>query len=97
MARIALGGFMHETNCFVPERTDFEQFANPADRPGILRGQDIIETLGVSGAATSGFLAGIGDNHELSPLLWTGATAGSSSRTSCESQPPSPARGSRNS
>ncbi len=76
MARIAIGGFMHETNCFVPERTDFEQFARPADRPGILRGQEIVETLRPSGGATAGFLAGIGDNHELSPLLWAGATAG---------------------
>ena len=39
MARIAIGGFLHETNCFVPGVTDYEQFARPADRPGILRGE----------------------------------------------------------
>jgi microcystin degradation protein MlrC len=76
MARIAIGGFMHETNCFVPERTGFDDFAHPADRPGILRGDEIVETLAGSGAATAGFLEGIGGNHEMRPLLWTGATAG---------------------
>ena len=40
MARIAIAGFMHETNCFVPGVTDYEDFAHPADRPGILRGED---------------------------------------------------------
>ena len=42
MARIALAGFMHETNCFVPGATDYEHFARPADRPGILRGDEVM-------------------------------------------------------
>ena len=45
MARIAIAGFMHETNCFVPDTTDFENFANPPDRSGILRGEEILETF----------------------------------------------------
>ena len=76
MARIALGGFMHETNCFVPDRTGFDQFAHPADRPGILRGEEILDRFAESGSATAGFLSAIGHNHALEPLLWTGATAG---------------------
>ena len=46
MARIAVGGFHHETNCFVPERTDFAYFASHRDRPPLVRGQDVIEWLG---------------------------------------------------
>ncbi|MDP7548959.1 MAG: M81 family metallopeptidase, partial [Alphaproteobacteria bacterium] len=46
MARIAIGGFMHETNCFVPELTDYQHFARPADRPGILRGEENSWVLG---------------------------------------------------
>jgi len=76
MARIAIGGFMHETNCFVPGVTDFENFANPADRAGILRGDEILEEFAERGAATAGFLNGNDGNHEVSPLLWTSTTPG---------------------
>jgi len=33
MARIAVGGFHHETNSFSAERTDFAYFASHPDRP----------------------------------------------------------------
>ena len=42
MARIAIAGFMHETNCFVPGVTDYGDFARPTDRPGILRGDEVM-------------------------------------------------------
>ena len=76
MARIAIAGFMHETNCFVPEATDFENFANPPDRPGILRGERILEEFAERGASTAGFLNGSDGNHEIAPLLWTSTTPG---------------------
>jgi microcystin degradation protein MlrC len=37
MARIAVAGFQHETNCFVAERTDFAYFLRHRDRPPLLR------------------------------------------------------------
>jgi microcystin degradation protein MlrC len=76
MARIAIGGFMHETNCFVPELTDYQHFARPADRPGILRGEEILTEFAVSGASTAGFIAGNDGNHQLAALLWTSTTPG---------------------
>ena len=76
MARIAIAGFMHETNCFVPDTTDFENFANPPDRSGILRGEGILETFAEKGASTAGFLNGSENNHEIAPLLWTSTTPG---------------------
>ncbi|MEL0112293.1 MAG: M81 family metallopeptidase [Rickettsiales bacterium] len=76
MARIAIAGFMHETNCFVPDVTDFENFANPPDRPGILRGERILEEFAEKGASTAGFLKGSDGNHEIAPLLWTSTTPG---------------------
>ncbi len=76
MARIAIGGFMHETNCFVPEVTDYEHFARPADRPGILRGEEILTAFAVSGASTAGFIAGNDGNQQLAALLWTSTTPG---------------------
>jgi microcystin degradation protein MlrC len=36
MARIAIGGFQHETNCFVASRKDFRYFADHRDRPPLV-------------------------------------------------------------
>ncbi|MGA0393562.1 MAG: M81 family metallopeptidase [Rhodospirillales bacterium] len=76
MARIAVGGFMHETNCFVPGVTDFEYFAEHRDRPPLCRGDEIFDWLPNAGMALSGFLDAIDDEHELVPLIWTSGGAG---------------------
>src|SRR5581483_9629686 len=76
MARIAVGGFHHETNCFVAERTDFAYFASHRDRPPLVRGREVIEWLGDTRFALSGFLRDMGTRHEIVPLLWTSGGAG---------------------
>ena len=76
MARIAIGGFMHETNCFVPGVTDFDYFAEHRDRPPLCRGQEIFDWLPGAGMGLSGFLEAIGKDHELLPLVWTSGGAG---------------------
>jgi len=76
MARIAVGGFHHETNCFVPTRTDFEYFAAHRDRPPLVRGQDVIKWLSNTSFALSGFLSTMGTRHDYVPLLWTSGGAG---------------------
>ena len=70
MARIAIGGFQHETNCFVPEPTDFAYFAAHRDRPPLCRGDDVVEWLTGVSFAMSGFLDEMASAHELVPLLW---------------------------
>lgn len=76
MARIAIAGFMHETNCFVPGFTEYEDFAHPPDRAGILRGGEVLAEFAERGASTAGFLRGSDGNHEIYPLLWTSTTPG---------------------
>ncbi|MGY8960617.1 MAG: M81 family metallopeptidase, partial [Alphaproteobacteria bacterium] len=76
MARIAIGGFMHETNCFVPEPTEYDDFAHPSDRPGILRDDEITLEFAEQGASSAGFIVGNDGNHEIKPLLWTSTTPG---------------------
>ena len=76
MARIAIGGFQHETNCFVPTRTDFAYFAAHRDRPPLVRGPDVLEWLSDTSFALSGFLREMGDAHDYAPLLWTSGGAG---------------------
>ena len=76
MARIAVGGFHHETNCFVPTRTDFAYFAAHRDRPPLVRGPEVLEWLGNTSFALSGFLQSMGSAHEYVPLIWTSGGAG---------------------
>src|SRR5438552_6738570 len=74
MARIAVGGFQHETNTFAPLRASWADFERADAWPGFVRGPELI-------AAVEGFnipIAGAvktfqGLGHELVPLCWCSA------------------------
>lgn len=76
MARIAVGGFHHETNCFVLPQTDFAYFASHRDRPPLVRGAGVLEWLRPSSFALGGALAALEPRHEIVPVLWTSGGAG---------------------
>lgn len=76
MARIAVGGFHHETNTFVSTVTDYAYFCSHRDRPPLVRGQDVFKWLDGSSFALSGFMAQMKSEHDLVPLLWTSGGAG---------------------
>ena len=76
MARIAVGGLLHETNSFVPGRTDFDYFAIQRDQPPLVRGAEVLERLSDTSYALSGFITECGTQHELVPLLWASGSAG---------------------
>lgn len=76
MARIAIAGFQHETNCFVDSRTDFAYFASHRDRPPLVYGQDVLTWLDKTSFAITGFIGAMRSSHELVPLLWTSGGAG---------------------
>jgi len=76
MARIAIGGFQHETNCFVEPKTDFAYFAAHRDRPPLVYGADVVKWLTETTFALAGFLSEMAAQHELVPLLWTSGGAG---------------------
>jgi microcystin degradation protein MlrC len=76
MARIAVGGFQHETNCFVPVPTDFEYFTSVGDRPPLCMGDEVLRNLPNRSFAMSGFLADMAERHQLAPLVWTSGGAG---------------------
>jgi len=76
MARIAVGGFQHETNCFITARTDFDAFVTIGDRPALSRGEEIFRNLPGRAFAMSGFLADMAERHDLTPLVWAGGGAG---------------------
>ena len=76
MARIAIGGFLHETNCFVPMRTDYAYYNNGGEFPPLARGVEVIERTIGAPFGMPGFLDEMGDEHELVPLIWGHAGAG---------------------
>jgi microcystin degradation protein MlrC len=76
MARIAVGGFHHETNTFVKTPTDFAYFASHRDRPPLVRRGDVLKWLNGVSFALSGFLQIMADEHDIVPLLWTSGGAG---------------------
>jgi len=76
MARIAIGGFQHETNSFVAHRADFAYFSVRRDRPPLVRGDELVESLSGGSYAMSGFVASMGKRHDLLPLVWASGGAG---------------------
>lgn len=77
MARIAVGGFMHESNSFVPGRTDYAKYAaGNSDRPALSRGQEMIERLSNISCSSAGFFEIAGVVHELLPTVWASTLAG---------------------
>lgn len=73
-ARVAIGGFLHETNTFAPTRADIAAFEQgggyiPMTRGAALPKRAAGVNLGVSGALDHAVRAG----WEIAPLLWAGA------------------------
>jgi hypothetical protein len=74
MARIAVGGFQHETNTFAPQRASWADFERADAWPGFVRGPELIDAvegfnIPIAGAVKT--LQGLG--HELVPLCWCSA------------------------
>jgi len=75
MARIAIGGFHHETNTFAPVKADLEDFENAPGQPQTPRGAQIPGEMQGLNIAISGFMeTARGQGHELVPTLWAAAT-----------------------
>lgn len=71
MARVAIGGFLHETNTFAASRADYIAFRTPDAWPGIIRGPEIIPAVTGLALPIAGFISeAIGDGHDLVPTLW---------------------------
>jgi microcystin degradation protein MlrC len=70
-AKIAVGGFLHETNTFAPTATRFQDFAQPGGWLGLVRGPELFEALTGINLAASGFIeAARSAGNSLVPLLW---------------------------
>src|SRR5437868_782856 len=75
MARIAIGGFQHETNTFAPSRADYAQFEAGGGWPGIQFGAAIfpaVQGANIPAAGAVDALKGMG--HELVGTAWAAAS-----------------------
>ena len=74
MARIAVAGFLHETNTFAPIKTTWDDFLRAEDFPGLTEGAAILETFPPMNIGVGGFIgAAQGAGHELLPIAWSAA------------------------
>ena len=70
MPRIAIAGFLHETNTFATDPTTYADFCKVAAFPGILRGAQMLENPRFP-LATGGFVtAAKAKGWDLVPVLW---------------------------
>jgi len=63
MARIAVGGFQHETNTFAPQQATWEEFVRADAWPPLLRGPEMI-------AGVEGFNIPISGASEAAGRAW---------------------------
>ncbi len=74
MARIAIAGFLHETNTFVDRRTGMDAFVTADAWPGLVQGNALLQAVAGTNIAIAGFIQeAAAHDHELVPLLWTSA------------------------
>src|ERR1700724_1255740 len=74
MARIAVGGFQHETNTFAPQRASWADFERADAWPGFLRGSALIDAVEGFNIPIAGAVKTVQElGHELVPLCWCSA------------------------
>ncbi|RDD61400.1 M81 family metallopeptidase [Ferruginivarius sediminum] len=75
MARIAVGGFQHETNTFAPAKATFADFERAGAWPGLVRGRALLEGVRGINLPIAGFIEEARRlGHEVLPLSWAQAT-----------------------
>jgi len=74
MARIAVGGFQHETNTFAALPATYADFEAPDAWPGLVRGQELIEAVRGINLPAAGFIdEACASGCRLHPLAWCAA------------------------
>ena len=75
MARIAFGGFQHETNTFSTALAAYEDFERAGGWPGLSRGKEIFAAVEGTNLPVAGFIAAATRaKYDLLPLLWCSAS-----------------------
>src|SRR6059058_867404 len=74
MTRIAIGGFLHETNTFAPTKATYEDFVHGGGWPRMAKGSDVLRLRNIN-VGISGFIeAAEAEGWELVPTIACGAS-----------------------
>lgn len=75
MARIAIGGFQHETNTFAPSKADYPQFEAGGGWPGVKYGEPIFGALEGANIPAQGAVRALrAAGHSLAGTAWAAAS-----------------------
>src|SRR5260370_5419754 len=64
MTRIAVGGFLHETNTFAPTKATYDDFVHGGGWPAMAQGAKLLEKMRSINVGMAGFLSGAGGARE---------------------------------
>lgn len=75
MARIGIGGFLHETNTFAPSKATLQDFKTGGGWPPLMQGQDMFAGTRNVNIGIAGFIAEAARfGWQLVPTIWAAAT-----------------------
>jgi microcystin degradation protein MlrC len=75
MTRIAVGGFLHETNTFAPTKATYEDFVHGGGWPSMTTGGDLLKVMRRINVGLAGFVDAAEENGwELVPTIACGAS-----------------------
>ncbi|AUC98005.1 microcystin degradation protein MlrC [Bradyrhizobium sp. SK17] len=75
MTRIAVGGFLHETNTFAPTKATYDDFVHGGGWPSMTRGADVLKVMRKINVGLAGFVeAAEANGWELVPTLFAAAS-----------------------
>jgi microcystin degradation protein MlrC len=75
MPRIAVGGFLHETNTFAPSKATYDMFVQGGGWPAMIEGEAMYAALHNVNVSASGFIDAAREaGWEIAPLVWAAAT-----------------------
>ena len=75
MTRIAVGGFLHETNTFAPTKATYDAFVHGGGWPAMSQGAQLIEKMRGINVGMAGFVpAAEQQGWELVPTIWCAAS-----------------------
>src|ERR1700694_954741 len=75
MTRIAVGGFLHETNTFAPTKATYEGFVHGGGWPPMSHGAKLLEKMRNINVGMAGFVpAAEAAGWELVPTIWCAAS-----------------------
>jgi microcystin degradation protein MlrC len=70
MTRIAVGGFLHETNTFAPTKASYDDFVHGGGWPAMARGADVLKVMRHINVGLAGFVEQAeADGWELAPTI----------------------------